>query len=85
MVFLGFFFFLMSFLGSTLKNRNPNFGEELFLLSAQFQGLTSPVFKNMINIYVPAPRRWQPGYDELRPRQGLLRPLFPLSNITQYD
>lgn len=39
----------------------------------------------MINIYVPAPRRWQPGYDEPRPCQGLLQPLFLLSNITQYD
>lgn len=42
-------------------------------------------FKNMINIYVPAPRRWQPSYDEPRPCQGLLQPLFLLSNITQYD
>lgn len=52
--------------------------------SAQFQALTS-VVKNVINISVPAPWRWQPGPDELRQRQSLLQPLFLLSDITQYD
>lgn len=39
----GFSLFWMNILCSTIKNRNPSFGEEPFVPSAQFWGWTSPV------------------------------------------